>query len=102
MPIKLNIPSTQFRVAILGVFALTMLLGAALGNIVGPTFFLVFVGGFWALLGIAVYAGWITLVLRCSQCGADAVLVFEFRSGPVGNRNYPIIKCKKCHAQEIV
>lgn len=102
MRIKLNISSTKFRLAILGLFAVTLIFGAIIGNIFRPRYFLVFIGGFWALLGILLYTGWLTLVLNCNICGADATLVFEFREGPVGNRNYPVIKCAKCDKQEIV
>ena len=102
MQIKLNFSSAKFRLAILGVFAATLVIGAIIGNIFRPGYFLVFIGGFWALLGILLYSGWLTLVLNCNKCGADASLMFEFREGPVGKRNYPVIRCAKCDAQEIV
>ncbi len=102
MQIKLNISPSKFRLAILGLFVVTLVIGAVLGNIFSPIYFLVFIGGFWAFLGIVIYTGGIILVLNCGKCGEDAKLEFEFREGPVGNRNYPVIKCAKCDAQEIV
>jgi hypothetical protein len=102
MQIKLNISSTKFRLAILGVFAGTVIIGAILGNIFHPSYFLVFLGGFWVLLGILLYSGWLSLVLNCNKCGEDATPMFEFREGPLGERNYPVIRCATCNKQEIV
>lgn len=100
MLLKLNISTGWFRVAIVCLLVLTILMGAALGNIFTPVYFLIFTGGFWGLLGTAIYLNWIRIALRCKNCGRMAALQFEYLNGPAERGRQPVFVCPDCGTNE--
>ena len=102
MTLRLDISPNWFRAGIVTVFALTVWVGIVLGNFLGPPYFLGFVGGFWASLGVTIHFGWLRFELRCKGCKGMASLETKYREGPAGSKTYPVLVCPHCRKEEIV
>jgi hypothetical protein len=100
MLLKLNISTGWFRLAIVCLLVLTMLIGAILGNLFAPVYFLVFMGSFWGLLGIAIYLRWIRIALKCKKCGQMSALQFEVLNRPAERGRQPVFVCPDCGTNE--
>ena len=91
-----------FRVGIICLFLLTLWIGLVLGRYLGAEFFLGFVGGFWALLGVVTQLGWLRIELPCKVCRGMASFQTKYRDGPAGSKTYPVLVCPNCRSEEIV
>ena len=102
MTLRFNLSPNWFRVAVICLFFLTVWFGILVGNYLEPIYFLGFVGGFWASLGVLIHFGWLKVALRCKACMGMASIESQYRQGPAGRKVYPVLVCPHCKSAEII
>lgn len=102
MILKLNIPLRRFRAAVLAMLVATALTGIALGHYLGSAYYLFFAAGPWALMGFAMFFGWLRLQLPCRVCRGMADVDYRYQEGPLGQQNYPVLICRHCQNIEVI
>lgn len=102
MILKLNISVQRLRAAVLAMLVSTALVGIVLGHYLGSAYFVFFAGGLWAMLGIAMFFGWLRLQLPCPVCHGMADIDYRYQEGPLGPQNYPVVICPHCKNVEVI